>query len=293
MPVQELSIPPGENVNITITALPTAVGALEDKVLCQVISSPELIEFGVTCMGAKPQVDLNVADCPSTLISGQQGSKKKAAPARDRSKSPAKGSRVGSKKPAGDENASADDPSTKQGPDAKRMTAKARRPSSTSLKARPGANQQQAVSTPPGQASSAALPRERGTPTRTGARPSSTRPRGAPSSGGPGASKKEVSIAEGAPTEGKAGTADSGPAAPATASKGGATAATGKAPDVAQPPAAKAAEAAKPPSTPAAAKGKKGGPAVPEPPTISLEADQSPLEGTAQVLPTPIYPEDL
>ena len=264
--------------------------------MCQVISSPELVEFGIMCMGAKPRIDLQVVDCPADVIASQQpGSKKKGTPARDRSKSPAKGTRATSKRPAGDENASATDPGTKQGPDAKKGMTRVRRPSSTSLKARPGANQQEAESSPPRPASSAspaALPRGRGTPSRTGARPSSTRPRGLPSSKAPGASAKQPSSTDDA-AAGKAGNEASelasGPASSASKAqaKGDSAAVAGKAADAGQPAAAKAAETAKPmgaaASGAAGAKGKKGGPAVPEPAAISLEADQSPLEGTAQV----------
>ena len=265
MQVQELTIQPGENANVTITALPTAVGALEDKVMCQVISSPELIEFGVVCMGAKPQVDLQVADCPADPI-GQQGSKKKGIPSRDRSKSPAKAARASSKRPTGDENASAVDPAAKQGPEGRKGMTKARRPSSTSLKARPGANQPQALSTPPRPAGStpAALPRGRGTPTRMGARPSSRGTKGSPGAAAKGTPSTEGTVADKEANETGKLVSEATPAPPK-----------------AQP--TPAAEAAKPTSVAAGAKGKKGGPAVPEPAAISLEADQSPLDGTAQV----------
>ena len=278
MALQELTILPGENATVTIVALPTALGALEDKVVCQVVSSPELIEFGITCMGAKPQVDLQLADCPAeALTSQQQGSKKKGPAARDRSKSPAKGPRAGSKQPAGDENATSADPDAK--PDAKKAMTKVRRPSSTSLKARPGTNQQEA-SMPPRPASSAspaALPRGRGTPSRAGIRPSSTRSKGLPSPGTPNAKKPTGAgdAANGA-AGAEASTKVSEPAATAMPKAKGDAAASDAG-------AGKTVEAAKASSTAAAGKGKKGGPAVPEPLAISLEADQGPLEGIAQV----------
>ena len=166
--LQELTVQSGENASITITALPTAVGACEDTIICQVVSSPVRMDFKVTCMGAKPQVDLHVADCPNPTVLQQQASKTKGgAHARaDRSLSPGKGTRA--RKASGDENASTLEP------DAKRVQAPVRRPSSTSLRARPGANQAQmpaATARPMTSSSLGASARRLGAQSRLGGKP--------------------------------------------------------------------------------------------------------------------------
>ncbi|KAK9833148.1 hypothetical protein WJX74_008612 [Apatococcus lobatus] len=253
---QELTIQPGENATITMTALPTSVGVAEDTVICQVVSSPVRVDFKVTCMGAKPQIDLQVADCPDPVLSQQQASTAKggAHGGADRSRSPAKGSKT--RKPSGDENA------TEMNADAKKVPAPVRKPSSTSLRARPGANQAQAPSTPTRPTTSASLgtsARRPGPQSRTGGKPARQLALASPP-----ASKPQPDADVPAATE----------PPQAAAASAAAAVSSGK-------PAAKPAEAAKPAA--AAGKGKKGASAAPEPTLISLEADQGPVESTSQV----------
>ena len=268
MPLQELTIAPGENANITVTALPTAVGVCEDTVICQVVSSPVHVEFKLTCMGAKPQIDLQVADCP--IFGEQQASKTKGgAHARaDRSRSPAKGARA--RRSPGDENVSAVDA------DAKRVTMPTRRPSSTSLRARPGLNQAQVPSTPPRPTTSSnatASTRRLAAQSQSGGRPTRQ-----PRLSAPKATKKPAADADAPADPAQAGTKVDDAAAALSAA-----ASAGKPAGGVQPTAAKLAAAAPAAAAAAAGKGKKGAPAVPEPVSISLEDDQGLLEGTSQV----------
>ena len=62
--LQGLDLKIGETQELTLWAFPKAAGPAQDVVVCRISDNPVPVEFPVSCVGAKPQVEVRL-DMPA------------------------------------------------------------------------------------------------------------------------------------------------------------------------------------------------------------------------------------
>lgn len=71
----------GETQDLTLWAFPKALEVVQDTLLGRVASNPTLVEFPISCVGAKPQVEVRLDMPPSVAPPAAPADAAAAAPA--------------------------------------------------------------------------------------------------------------------------------------------------------------------------------------------------------------------